>query len=434
MSTPNQSGPEKVGREDREVTDVTCLGCGCLCDDLSVIVRDGQVVEVARACAIGRALFLSGGGRRPLATIDGVEVGSDAAIAEAARILAGASAPVVFGLSGSTLEAQRLAVGLADRIGGAVDHAHSSRARLQAIQRIGRVTATLGEVKNRADVVVFWACDPVTTHPRHLERYSVEPAGRFIPEGRAGRVLLVADDRPTPTSELADTLLPVADDRQFEVLWTLRALLRGVPLDAAGVLEATGLSLESLQGWLERLKAARYGVFFHDDRLTSQGTATVEAAYSLVRDLNAGRRFVTLGLGGPGNPAGAEAVLGWQAGFASAVSFESGAPTSDLGVTSARERLERGEADALLVLGDCGTIPVGVIGRIPTIVIGPDATTSPAALGASVAIDAARPGLEGGGTVARVDGVMLPLRPPLGGTVPTEADRLERLLASLPVA
>jgi formylmethanofuran dehydrogenase subunit B len=305
---------------------------------------------------------------------------------------------------------------------------------LQAFQRIGRVTASLGEVKNRADVVVFWACDPVTTHPRHLERYSVEPAGRFVPEGRAGRTLMVADDRRTPTSELADLVLPVAADRQFEVLWTLRALLRGAPLSPAGVAEATGVSLETLHGWLERMQAARYGAFFHDERLTSQGTPTVEAAYSLVRDLNVGRRFVTLSLGGPGNPAGAEAVLGWQAGFGSAVSFESGAPASLHGVTSARERLERGEADALLVVGDCGMVAAGVIGRVPTIVIGPEATTSPSSKGARLVISAARTGLDGGGTVARVDGLMLPLRPPLVGMFPTEADWLGRLLASLPVA
>jgi formylmethanofuran dehydrogenase subunit B len=434
MSTPNESGLEALGLRDGEVTDVTCLGCGCLCDDIRVAVRDGRVVEAERACSIGRQFFLAEPTAGPIATLDGVEITPDAAIAWAADVLAKSTAPVVFGLSRSTLEAQRRAVAVADRIGGVVDHAHSSRARLQAFQRIGRVTASLGEVKNRADVLVFWACDPLTTHPRHLERYSVEPAGKFIADGQAGRTVIVADDRPTPTSERADFVIHVAAERQFEVLWTLRALLKGVPLNPEGVVEATKIPLDMLQRWLERLQSARYGAFFHDERLTSQGAATVEAAYALVRDLNVGRRFVALSLGGPGNPSGAESVLGWQAGYGSAVSFESGAPASLFGVTSARERLERGEADALLVVGDCAMVPDGVAARIPTIVIGPGATTSPADKGARLLISASRPGLEGGGTVARVDGVMLPLRPPLVGTLPTEADWLGRLLAALPIA
>ena len=102
-----------------------------------------------------------------------------------------------------------------------------------AVARVGRVSATLGEVKNRADVVVFWGVDPVVTHPRHAERYSVDPPGRFVPEGRAGRTVIVADSRRTATAARADIFLPVDPDRAFETLWALRALVRGVDLDPA---------------------------------------------------------------------------------------------------------------------------------------------------------------------------------------------------------
>jgi len=43
----------------------------------------------------------------------------------------------------------------------------SSAARVLALQRVGRVSATLGEIKNRADVVVFWGADPMVSQPRH---------------------------------------------------------------------------------------------------------------------------------------------------------------------------------------------------------------------------------------------------------------------------
>ena len=51
----------------------------------------------------------------------------------------------------------------------------------------------------------------------------------------------------------------------------------------------------------------------------TEASATLEAAYGLVRDLNRQARFVILGTGEPGNSQGAEAVLTWQTGFPTSV-------------------------------------------------------------------------------------------------------------------
>ena len=32
--------------------------------------------------------------------------------------------------------------------------------------------------RERADLVIYWGCDPVTTHPRHIERYAPPRPGR----------------------------------------------------------------------------------------------------------------------------------------------------------------------------------------------------------------------------------------------------------------
>ncbi len=55
----------------------TCLACGCLCDDIRVVVEGGQVVEAGNACPIGRAWFLAPrpGEGRPVASIDGQAAG-----------------------------------------------------------------------------------------------------------------------------------------------------------------------------------------------------------------------------------------------------------------------------------------------------------------------------------------------------------------------
>ncbi|HEU5117506.1 MAG TPA: formylmethanofuran dehydrogenase subunit B, partial [Isosphaeraceae bacterium] len=179
----------------RIVENATCLACGCLCDDLALVVESGRLIEARRACEKGRRHLLadrSARENRPAATINGQPVTSDEALRKAVNLLTQASAPLILGLSFASMEDQALAVALADRLGATLDPARSAETlpRLLALQRVGRVSATLGEVKNRADLVIFWGMDPLTTHPRHLERYSVEPSGRFIPEGRADRFVV----------------------------------------------------------------------------------------------------------------------------------------------------------------------------------------------------------------------------------------------------
>ena len=49
-----------------------------------------------------------------------------------------------------------------------------------------------------------------------------------MPNGRADRFLVVADVKPTASSAEADLFLPIEEGRDFEALWTLRGLLRGV--------------------------------------------------------------------------------------------------------------------------------------------------------------------------------------------------------------
>src|SRR5205823_3963998 len=36
----------------RTVEHVTCLGCGCACDDITVVVQRGRLTEAQRACAL----------------------------------------------------------------------------------------------------------------------------------------------------------------------------------------------------------------------------------------------------------------------------------------------------------------------------------------------------------------------------------------------
>ncbi|HEX8202058.1 MAG TPA: formylmethanofuran dehydrogenase subunit B [Isosphaeraceae bacterium] len=419
------------GPASRVVADATCTACGCLCDDIVLTVAGGRIVAAGHACDLGSAWFLRDHNRgdRPAAAVDGQPATREDAIARAAEILGAARAPLVLGLTRTTVEAQAAAVALADRIGALVDPAHAADAapRLLAVQHLGCVSATLGEVRNRADVVVFWGVDPLVSHPRHWQRYSVEPAGRFVPEGRAGRAVIVADAHHTATAARADLFVPIDPDRQFEALWALRALVRGADRDGGGV--PAGPSLRDVA---DRMVQARYGAFFFGPNLgrAPGGPANVEAALALVRDLNASTRFVALTLGGPGNPGGIEAVLSWQAGAPLAVDFALGYPRFLPGDATAPDRLARGEADAAVIVADDpapGLPPAARdhLDRIPTVVLAPDATDP--ARRATVALATATYGIHTPGTVIRSDGVSLPLRPALTSDLPTDHDILRAI-------
>jgi len=84
-------------------------------------------------------------------------------------------------------------------------------------------------------VVVFWGADPIVTHPRHWERYSVDPTGRFVPRGRADRTVIVVDSERTASAERADLFVRVAPEDRFETLWALRGLIRGIEHDPVHV-------------------------------------------------------------------------------------------------------------------------------------------------------------------------------------------------------
>ena len=95
----------------RVITNATCTFCGCLCDDIELTVTGDRITKAENACELGRAWFLDHqpDGSGPEAVIDGVPATVERALDEAARLLATARYPVVYGLSDTTAEAQRVA-------------------------------------------------------------------------------------------------------------------------------------------------------------------------------------------------------------------------------------------------------------------------------------------------------------------------------------
>src|SRR5437763_10643877 len=105
-----------------------------------------------------------------------------------------------------------------------------------------KIPCTLGEVKTRADFIVYWGGNPAECHPRHFTKYTIMQKGKFVPEGRKGRTMVLVDIRETPSAKAADIFLQVRPNKDFEVLTALRAIVKGQRVDPQFIAE-TGLSL-----------------------------------------------------------------------------------------------------------------------------------------------------------------------------------------------
>ena len=221
-----------MAEELRIVQDATCTFCGCVCDDMVLSVDDEhhKITKSENACVLGKAWFKEHGIEdRPPALIDGRPATTAEGVEEAAQILAKARFPIIYGLSDTTCEAQRVAVGIGDMIGGTVDTTTSvcHGPTGIAFQGVGETTASLGEVKNRADLVIFWGGNPAEAHPRLFARYAVTAKGMYTPNGKKDRTVVLVDVRRTPSTPVADIFIQVKPKTDFEVLWALRALIKG---------------------------------------------------------------------------------------------------------------------------------------------------------------------------------------------------------------
>lgn len=84
-----------------------------------------------------------------------------------AATLVAARRVLVTGLIGAPIEVTRAACDLAEALGAAVDFGATDldRPAGPTIARAGSVTADLEEMRDRADLVIFWGCDPAAAHP-----------------------------------------------------------------------------------------------------------------------------------------------------------------------------------------------------------------------------------------------------------------------------
>jgi len=250
-----------------------------------------------------------------------------------AATLRSARRVLVTGLRDASLEAASAACDLAEALGAAIDfgEADVDRPAGPTIARAGAVTADPEEMRDRADLVILWGCDPAQANPA---------VAAFVP--LQATVLRM----PPPGAD------SVAAARLVHVL------VRG------GVPPAGG-------AWVEACIAARDAIH----RASCVAIITLDSAHQLglepwaithlVREIAHAKPAFEIPLGRGGH-AVATAVCTWRYGAAGAIARADRDGGRFLpGEASARRLIERGEVDCVVAVGQLADDVAQALSRCP---------------------------------------------------------------------
>jgi formylmethanofuran dehydrogenase subunit B len=265
------------------------------------------------------------------ARIDGRPVALEAAIAEAARMLAASRLPVIAGL-GTDIAGARAAVALARRIGGAVDHMHAAAVMrdLAVMRQAGAYLTTPNEARLHGDTLLLVGAGLTEAWPDLGRLFGTLHA----PENER-RIFWLCPGKGTTGSGIRTV------GRKAEELPTLLATLRA---HIAG--RPAGRIAKPVAALAAALQAARFGVAVWSAACLD--APTIEMLFGLLDDLNAKTRFSGLPLPAGDNAHGVLQACGWLTGFPMRTGFGRHDAEHDPWQFDATRLVDDGEADCAL--------------------------------------------------------------------------------------
>lgn len=378
---------------------VVCPFCALLCDDVSLPLHNLRPQTAGLGCAKARAGFdLALARGTPAPAVRGESVDWATALKHAHGLLRGAQFPLFHGLLGDLLDS-KAAWSMAAHFGGVVDHRDGAMVarNLAVYQDSGWMVTSLGETRNRADLIIRVGEGIEAALPRLRER------------------LLEVPERLHAAQPPRDFNLGIDG---LDVLNELRMLWRGRTLrdPAAHSTELHRLLLDSA-----------YPVFVIGPPAGTRGELALRAAAELVREINETRRAALLVLSTGLGDVTAQHSGAWHNGFGIRTSLARGYPEQDLQRFDGQRLLDRGEADLLVWISTLSASPPPPIAQ-PQIVIAHPATQfdqRPPEVFLPVAV----PGVHRAGLLHRADGLgMLPLRRLVETDLPSTTTICRRLL------
>ncbi|MDY6965295.1 MAG: formylmethanofuran dehydrogenase subunit B [Halobacteriota archaeon] len=410
---------------------VVCSGCSCLCDDIEIVIKGSEIKEVRNACRIGADLFFDYNLNRATCALNGEKLPMEKALDAAISILKDAKRPFVFGLDCSTIGAQKRSIALAKKIGATIDDASSycQGAVTCKILSSEIKTCTLDDVRNRADVIIYWGSDPSNSHPRHMSRFSYFPRGEFRLKGwEIERSAICIDVRESSTEKVCRRKIIIPPGNDGALIEELIEALEGrVPSSSSGIEAKKAIELAGL------FKKAEYGVIFTGMGLINAIKNDLTLLEDFMNKLNEFTEFHLMPMLRPTNTRGFNQILYEETGFVNRVKFNSkdndGVEYGD--EHSFIETLKRGDLDAALVVGSdpLSTIPFSIskkLADIPTITI--SSTNTPTTMISQVVLTSAKTAVEVDGSLLRMDGIECSIEKAMDSEYLSEEEILKRLL------
>jgi formylmethanofuran dehydrogenase subunit B len=338
---------------------------------------------------------------------------------------------VIAGL-GADVAGARAAVTLADRVGAAIDHMHSSALLrdLDVMREYGVMLTTPNEARLRGDVVVLVGDGLLDAGLPDvwpdLRAHALAPPAA----GARRRIFWLCPGDAAPRGPLGvdrgagveiETVSGAAEALPG-MLAALRARVNGRPAGLAGA------GLREIDALATALQSATFGVaVWCAARLDA---LTIEMLSGLVADLNAKTRFTGLPLAPGDNAAGVLQVCGWMTGFPMRTGFARGFPEHDPWRFEADRLINSGEADCALWISAYQAASPQWERVVPLIALA--AARTEFARTPEVLIEVGRPGVDHDGVdyLART-ATLAPLAASQASDAPSVADVIGRVVAAL---
>ncbi|MEM0088877.1 MAG: formylmethanofuran dehydrogenase subunit B [Archaeoglobaceae archaeon] len=375
-----------------------CTGCSCLCEDIEIL--DSKVLN---ACEKGYKHISGFRVPRTRNRVYGKEVDVDKAIESAIEILKSAKSAVIYGLDTTTLEAQRIAVKIAEKLQSYIDDNSSFCLGefVEAILKKRIPSATLDEVRDYAYVLIYWGTNPYHSLPRHLSKFSYYPRGVKRNRGYdEDRYLVVIDVRRSEIAKLAKKnakFIKVEND--LELIESFEKALEGKAwkYDVAEI--------------VREMKKADFNVLFGGLGLKYGLNGNYERFFDFVNGMNNFAPLYFIPSGFHANMRGFNETLFEEVGEVNKFSFRERRSDSQF---SFSELVKNEKVDTALIVGTdpIASLPFDVskkLSKVRKIVIDPKDTLT--AKNAEVTIASAFSGIESGGEMIRSDGVRIKLEP-----------------------
>jgi len=401
--------------------DLVCTGCGTLCDDIQVEIEENRVAKIENVCAKGAALLyaLDNPKRRTTCLVRHKEVSLERAIKEAKHLLLEAKRPLIFGLDNSTLEAQAKAIRLAQKLGAVIDDGSSFSygELIRGLLKGSPPGCSLSQIKDKADLLIYWGSNPLHSQPRHLSRFSYYSYTEYDEAGWFPKVKMsCVEVRDTELSSICNPAfkLPPGGDGEFiqEILSTTKG----------------GGGSEKAKAFLELIKESQFCVMFCGRGLIYSLNGNFDLFNEMVARLGQWIKVGVIPMIDEFNMLGFNRLLHDETGYINQVSFDGG--ISHGNEFSFLEQVRRGLPDCILIVGSdpVSTVPQFLSRNLSsTSIICLNSLITSTTNEAEVVIATAAPELAGGGKVLRMDGEEVSLCEGRKSTYPSEEEVLEQL-------